>query len=367
MERAAGLIYGPESHHLDHLAPLSLLMQIPLIATEEEIADDARRYYPGLQVEFLDYLHVAQKIVEDYDIIFSCLPRDLFDEVFFFAQKLLRKKIHTIWAPHGNSDKGHLGPFMEGLKKEEVALVYGKKMIDFLMKKHVLNLLKAYVITGNFRYTYYVKNKSFYDAIVSEEIAQRLKKDVRTILYAPTWQDCEKSSSFFSACPILIENLPEEYSLIVKLHPNLLLQNGIKTEEVIWKYEDRPNVLFLTDFPPVYPLLDFVDLYIGDMSSIGYDFLAFNKPMFFLNQNKRSSKEDPGLYLYRCGIEVHPEQYPEIYKLIDRHLPSDTSTFSSIRKEVYEYTFGKEKKWDDLREEIRKTYSLFSDTNIEFM
>ena len=31
----AGLIYGPDLHHLDHLAPICSLMNIPLIVTEK--------------------------------------------------------------------------------------------------------------------------------------------------------------------------------------------------------------------------------------------------------------------------------------------------------------------------------------------
>ncbi len=152
LKKSAGFIYGKLAHHLDHIAPLCSLMQIPLIVTEEEIARAARQFYPGVEVIATDYLTAAEFLVSHFDIIFYSMPRDLFDEIFFFAQKLLQKKIHTVWCPHGNSDKGQSIFFMEALRKEESALVYGKQMIEFLQRKKAFDQLKSHVITGNYRY-----------------------------------------------------------------------------------------------------------------------------------------------------------------------------------------------------------------------
>ncbi len=365
-KKAAGLIYGPEAHHLDHLAILCHIMRIPLIVTEENLADQARTYYPPLEIVLLDYLQIAESLVAQFDIVFYCMPRVLFDEVFFFAQKFLRKRLHTIWCPHGNSDKGHASSLMEALDQEEVALVYGKKMIEFLIRKHVFEQLKAHVVMGNFRYGFYKTHRDFYGPLVRRKIIQRLPQADQTLLFAPTWQDNENSSSFFDACPALVEKLPENNNLIVKLHPNLILQEEFKTERLIEKYEERPNVLFLTHFPPIYPLLDIVDIYIGDMSSIGYDFLVFDKPLFFLNQNRRDAQHDPGLYLYRCGTEILPEDYPRIHAIIAESLATDHRTFSRLRKEVYDYTFATEKNADALREEIIGTYANFAKDELDF-
>src|SRR5262245_919728 len=130
--RAAGLIYGPEYHHLDHLGPLCSLMEIPLVVTEDKLAEQAGRYYPGLEVILLDCMGAPQYLVSHFDLALYSMPRDLFDEIFFFAQKLAQKRVHTIWCPHGNSDKGNGILYMEALKKEEAALVYGKQMIEYL-------------------------------------------------------------------------------------------------------------------------------------------------------------------------------------------------------------------------------------------
>ncbi len=364
--RAAGLIYGPDLHHLDHLGPLCCIMNIPLIVTEENIASLAEHYYPGLKVILFDYLAIAEYLVSHFEMIFYSMPRDIFDEIFFFAQKLVQKRIHAIWCPHGNSDKGTSIFFMEALKKEEAALLYGKQMIDFLTRKGAFDQLKGYVTTGNFRYQFYLEHRTFYDQIAEREIASKLPKAEKNLLYAPTWQDYEKSTSFFDATDPLIKKLPTEHNLIIKLHPNLMLQEESKVEELISKYEDRNNILFLTDFPAIYPLLNLVDVYIGDMSSIGYDFLSFNKPMFFLNQNLRDLKEDTGLYLFRCGIEIKPEQYSDIHKMISDYFRYELRNFSEIRKEVYQYAFGHSQPLDELKAKILQLYSHFPEKDLNF-
>ncbi len=364
--RAAGLIYGPQSHHLDHLATICILMQIPLLLTDEELARSAKKHYPHLIVKLYEELSAPEQIGHAFDLLFYSMPRILFDEIFFFSQKLASKVIHTIWCPHGNSDKGNNSLFMEALQKEKVALVYGKQMVDFLIRKEVLQKLKAYVITGNLRYSLYRKNRNFFTSLIEETVERKCEKGLRTLFFAPTWQDYENSSSFFEAAPLLLERLPDHYTLLIKLHPNLIVKNEEEIQKIREKYEGKKNVLFLTDFPPVYPLLDYVDIYIGDSSSIGYDFLTFNKPMFFLNQNKRNPAKDLGAYLYKCGTIIEKEAYGHIYEIIDQALPTDTPLFSQVRKEVYEETFGKEKEWKSLKEEILNTYSFF-DEGLDFL
>lgn len=355
---SAGLIYGPELHHLDHLAPLCAILDIPLIVTEQKIATLAKQFYPQLQVLLWDYLVVAQQLVADFDIVFYSTPRDLFDEIFFFAQKLLQKKVHTIWCPHGNSDKGNSIFYMEALKKEEAALVYGKQMIEFFQRKKVWEQLKGHVITGNFRHAFYLKNREYYDGLAQSEVGRKLPPAEKRLLYAPTWKDDEGSCSFFEAIQPLVETLPQKYNLLVKLHPNLLLQEEFKVGDIVEKYESE-KVVFLKDFPAIYPLLNLADAYIGDMSSVGYDFLTFNRPMFFFNPNGRNKDEDAGLYLLRCGIEILPEKYGDIHKIIQNYFQLELRNFSEIREDVYTYAFGKDKSLEKVKEEIVHLCSIF--------
>lgn len=350
--KIAGLIHETDLHHLDHIAPLCKILDCPLLVTDPAIVEAANNYYPNLLIEYYPTLEAPEHIVQNFDLIFSCYPRPLIDELLFFPQTLLKKKVSSVWVPHGNSDKGRNSLFMEGLQNESLALIYGKQMGAFLKEKDVF---AKTINIGNYRYNFYKEHVDFYKNLVKKEILNKLKCG-KVILYAPTWQDRENSSSFVSACPLLLENLPMEYSMIVKPHPNLFKQQGEFIEELIAKYAHQPNILFLNHFPPIYPLLDHVDIYIGDMSSIGYDFITFNRPLFFLNENKKDPDTDLGFFLAKCGIVIEKEDYATIYEKIKDNL--EVSAYhKEIQKQIYKYTFGTIKNLNRLKDSIEQKIS----------
>lgn len=323
--KAACLLYGNDQHYLDHLAPLASFLQIPLITTEEGIQEQLSTYYPDVEGIFWDYLDVHFSLVNRFDTIFYAFTREHFEESFAFAQDHFQKKIRTVWCPHGNSDKNNLG----ALQGEEFLLTYGKKMDDLLKKKKIK---KPKFSLGNYRFAYYQKHLKFYQDLLEKELSS-LPRDNPCFLYAPTWQDYENSSSFDSAFPYLLNNLPDSVNLLIKLHPNTWAKYPFEVERAFYPYENKKNLLLLRDFPAIYPILERVDAYIGDASSIGYDFLRFNKPMFFLN-NKRKTP------LSECGFTIAENDYPKIYSIIENKKNAD-SPFVLKRKKLYSYTFGK--------------------------
>ena len=171
-----------------------------------------------------------------------------------------------------------------------------QNMIDLFYHEGVLNQLNQYVITGNYRYTYYKKHKKFFDELIEKEILSHFKEKKKIIFYAPTWMDLEESSSFFDCASAVLDSLPEAYNIIVKPHPQLELDNTTLYYQILGKYHKHPRIFFLTDFHLIYPILNIADIYLGDMSSIGYDFLVFNRPMFFLNKDNRNPKKDRRSY-----------------------------------------------------------------------
>lgn len=349
----AALIYGEDLHYLDHLAPLCCLLGIPLIVSEESIASLARAFYPDIHVICYDPFTLSEAVVNQYDLIFYCTPRCLFDEIFLLAQKTLKKRIKTVWCPHGNSDKGHLSPHMEALQNEENALLYGPQMVHFLKSKGVYQLFQNAVITGNFRYAFYQEHASFYNTLAEQLLFQNLPIKSKKFFYAPTWQDYENSCSFFDAASPLIEHLPSDAYLFIKLHPNFLQQRTLELDTFLHTYSSHPQVRFIPSFPSIYPILQKMDCYIGDMSSIGYDFLIFNRPMVFLNTNRRNPTSDLGLYLFRCGIEILPDSYSEVYLRIPG------PDLSKNREDTYHYAFGiTTKSLSLLRQEIYSAYGI---------
>jgi hypothetical protein len=317
--RAAGLIYGPLEHHLDHLAPFCSLMQIPLILTDEVFLKKAQLYYPDLELLYSESLEDPFEVVRAFEAIFYSTPCCMFDEVFFIAEASLRKKMKTIWLPHSNSDKGHASVFMKGLK-----------------------VFQPCINLGNFQLEYYCRHRRFYDSLIIQKLTLPSKK---IALYAPARQDGENSTSFFEAAHRLIDQLPSDILLLIKLHPNL--EKDICVLQFILQNETHYHIRFLSGFTPLYPVLEKADLYLGDMSSVSYEFLTFNRPMFFFNPTHRDPI-DRGLYLHQCGQTLHPDQIFHIFA-------HDQSYLTPVRQETYAYTFGEDRNWDLIQQRSSNT------------
>lgn len=325
MNDVAGYLQGNLEHHLDHLAPLCSLMGWPLIVTDEELYKLAEAYYPDLTIHLWSPLEAPFKVTEKFNTVITTLPRISFDEIFFIAEASLRKRLQTIWLPHGNSDKGQILPWMEALRGEEAAFVYGPKMVDFLKEKEVY--ISRLIPIGNFRYLYFKKHQTFY-----ENLLDKMGLSKTFVLYAPTWRDAEDSSSFEEHVDALIEQL-KHVPLVIKPHPNELEESSV-VQRVL-----RNKVQWVTHFPPIYPLLSRTTHLVGDFSSIGYDFLQFNRPLIFLNSPKSGGK-----FLHAYGTTGSPKEL-----CLDRLIHP-----SKKIEELKNYTFGKESTWHLLIEGVKQ-------------
>lgn len=299
----AGLIFDDSRHYLDHLAPFCALLGCPLIFCEPELAEIATRFYPDLSIQYVPIWEIK---LPKFTITCDTTP--------ILKAGFPNQSTQILWLPHGNSDKGWNGPYFESLQGE-IALVYGQRMIDFMSEKGVFPKI---IRVGNFRYAYYSKH---------------LKKDKlheKNFLYAPTWDDLENNNSFWTAFPLLAKQIPKDCNLWIKLHPNTIRQYGPQIEQIIGQYMAQPNIHFLPDEPPIYPLLAKCAGYIGDMSSIGYDFLTFNRPMYFLNAKSF-------LPLHKCGLNLDPKNFDF----------SLDNSYSQIQKTLYQYTFDAQTNWKE--------------------
>lgn len=304
----AGLIYDHSKHYLDHLAPLCSLLDLPLILCEPALVDLAHKYYPDLTI--LEERSLTLKLPSH---LITCDNRPILKAAF------PNQNFHILWLPHGHSDKGWNTPLFDILKGEKITFAYGQKMADSIGTKHRF-------LVGNFRWHYFQKHKKFYEKLYPPS-------QKKTYLYAPTWDDAEKNNSFWASFSHLVKILPEQTQLLVKLHPNTVEKFLVDIELLKTRYEHHSNLIFLPDLPPIYPLLNLCDAYIGDMSSIGYDFLTFDKPLYFFNAKSH-------LPLHQCGAPVSPNTF------------SDTDSFSPLRKKTYDQTFAPDPHWAQLRETI---------------
>lgn len=336
--KAIGVLPSHCACHIDHLVPLCQILGIPLLLTDPMMKETIEWYYPPMEL-ILDMPddHCLDAALEGYDLFVYAEFFRKGNGSFRFAHYGTRKRARSLYTLHGNSDKWRDIFWMEKLADEDKVLLYGPQMIDYMHEKGVF---KPVIQCGNYRLEYYLANRAFFDAKLS------LPKGKTTILYAPTWTSSNRGtemrfdfSSYLEAHKHLFEKIPENFQLIVKLHPHMSLHVP-EIEEVKKKY---PHLLFIDDCPLIYPLLNLVDIYLGDHSSTGYDFLYFNRPLFFLNNRAPT-------YLHNCGISIETENFSSAYEIIQENL--DEQPFSSERQQAYAYAFGEKMPLDRLRQEV---------------
>lgn len=338
--KGIGILPGYRPSEIDHIVPLCSLLGIPLLVTDQTIHQLISFHYPSFPLLYADPEdRILDDFLSDYDLFVYVHFYRKGNGHFFFDEYLLRKKGRSLMSLHGNPDKFHDIYWLEHLIDEDIVLAYGPQLARLIAEK---GIKKEPLICGNYRFEYFQENEEFF--------AKKLpfKREKKTILYAPTWSSTNRKielrkyySTFFSSYQELFETLPEDFQLIVKLHPFLTL---LRFDEIEQIKESYPHILFLDEHPPIYPLLKECDIYLGDYSSIGYDFLAFNRPLFFLGTERKTP-------LQECGVRIGLGE--PIYQTIKKELNSD---FQEKRKALYDDAFGKQKPLNQLRREIESAY-----------
>lgn len=337
-------------YRLDHLIPLCDLFDMPLILDSAQVYNLAKKYYPPIKLIHITHLE-SLSYISNFDLFF--VSEQYLSRFLESTCKLLfNKNIHFFYSPHGNSDKGFIDFEMNPITSHNLSLVYGNQMRQRIQKLGLSSQLQALITIGNIRKRFYKKYQTFFTGIMKKIVT--IPTTTRyTFLYAPSWQDTENSTSFFTICKFLIENiLPEDY-LIIKIHPLLITHNLGYVTHIYEKYKNKKNLLFITDNPLIYPLLEYIDIYLGDISSVGYDFLFFNRPMFFFDTRDNPPPESKTLF--ECGIEVPSQYFKNPYPFIFSSLEENKKK-STTRKKTYDFVFAEDPTDDQLKQNVVNAY-----------
>lgn len=338
----AALNTGSDEHLLDHIAPMADLLQIPLIVSEERNFHLAKAYYPHVQIEWQEDLEFRiGELADRFDALIECkywLPH-----LKTMFERLHGKKMDLIFCPHGQSDKGFSSPLLAPYAQQDIVLLYGDLQIEMLKRLKIWPAINAHAIVGDYRRSHYRKYKTFYDATADLEIFSRLPPRRPTLLYAPTWQDADRSTSFFDWGESLCSQLPADWNLIVKVHPLLEQRDPARYFAALKFFDKLPNALLVAQFPPVHPILERVDAYLGDFSSVGYDFLFRGRPMFFF-----SAPQLPLGPLHSCGTQLNPNA--PIFPFIEKYLDLD---FSKKQERLYRSAFGVDRNAEEVCKAVR--------------
>ena len=318
---------GP--HYLDHLGILCESLKIPLLVTELETFRVAKEYYPDLDVRYTELANLTLEYLSEVaDVIFES-GHTFAAELIPLWQVMHGKRMRVVYCPHGNSDKK--APHL----MKDISLIYGDHMHDHLLRTGENDFIENIVVTGNYRAAYYYAKKDWFDHKLSQELDHHLDPAKKTILYAPTW---DQNDWYLQTVQVVAE-LASEYNLVVRLHPFLSELYPVENEKI-----QALGAIHFSSFPSVYPLLNRCDFYLGDRSSIGYDFLCFDKPLFFIGEGDGE--------IYQCGLTLHSKICEAIAQF------QDSSELSRKRKQLSHRVFGKNKNFDAIKAEIKKALEI---------
>lgn len=163
-----------------------------------------------------------------------------------------------------------------------------------------------------------------------------------TLIYCPTWlKEGISSVELFLESPETAERLARCYNLIIKPHPNLFNPARKYFDAAIVERLERiariPDVRLVRS-GNVMGWFEQADLLIGDISSAGYEWLYFNRPMVFLNPRPgvlQPTAEFGGLtYLWRCGpvcesVEALPDFVRDAFR---------ATAYAKVREQVLHYS-----------------------------
>ena len=313
--KACALNTGPDFHLLDHIAPLASLLSIPLIVTEPENEQLASAYYPEVEVRYWpDIERRLGDLAAEFNALIECkywLPhlKNLF-------KTLYHKEMRLIFCPHGQSDKGYRAPLLAPYTNQDAVLLYGNLLKTMLVELDLWPSIQRAAFVGNYRAAYYKIHRARLQKQTDAEIFSKLNPRNRTLLYAPTWADADGASTFFAQIENLARAKTCEWNVIVKVHPLLRQRQPAEFYRLDGILQKKANWILVDEFPLVLPVIDRIDAYLGDYSSVGYDVLMFEKPMFFFTQPHL-----PQIRIHSCGTVLDPLK--PIFPAIERGIARD--------------------------------------------
>ncbi|MCM3585207.1 CDP-glycerol glycerophosphotransferase family protein [Mesobacillus maritimus] len=173
------------------------------------------------------------------------------------------------------------------------------------------------------------------------DLGLEFKNQTKTLLYAPTWKGKNVSNAKNDMLQIIgdlryvEEQVGDEYSLLVKVHP-FLYKEAVNYEELKGK--------LVPDFIDTNELLAIVDLLVTDYSSIFFDFLVTGKPIIFYTWDADLYMDERGQYFSNDvlpgPIVYNSLELAETIKQIDDIKPEFLGRYQQMQQQFTRYEDG---------------------------
>ncbi len=129
------------------------------------------------------------------------------------------------------------------------------------------------------------------------------------ILYCPTWRKQKRNQVTSIDLKKLLAYLPNEYEIIVKLHPN---ESSLRPQ---YNNLDHRIHCFYNEFVDIQELYILSDIMITDYSSTIFDFAHLNKPIFLMQEDMKDYNSSVGFYFNIFELGNFPIASLNEYKL----------------------------------------------------
>lgn len=328
---------------IDHIAPMAYILGLPLIICDKKSKFICQTCYPQIKIEYVDQSFFSfENLWKNYDLIIHSF-KPWATRMRLFVDTTYRKQIQLVYCPHGNSDKVYTYTHADSITHHDHQFVYGNQMREYMTKYSNCKTDFTLQVTGNYRRKFYKKYKQHFDELAKNTLFSKFKKKQTTLLYAPTWKDPNANTSFLKQFKGIIQACPKNLNLLIKIHPNLEQNYPAETHYLLQNSDRFPNIIANFDFTPTLPVIDGCDAYLGDYSSVGYEFLATHKPMFFLTNDDFPSP------IHHCGLVIPKEDEANPFPFIQKNLNSD---YSKEQQALYDHAFDDSVSFDTIQKEF---------------
>ncbi|MBW4618792.1 MAG: CDP-glycerol glycerophosphotransferase family protein [Cyanosarcina radialis HA8281-LM2] len=287
----------------------------------------------GIHQVFLVVSHLSSECQENseyagYNDLFTTnCDLDTYDLVVtpsFLRAEERTDRTQAVQIFHGMSDK----PFTyeRDFSNYLLCLCVGQRQADRLLQTPCNKTMKWKLI-GYPKFDYPPTSRPLFE------------NDRKTLIYCPTWrkEDISSIEIFIDGIDV-IDRLTEDYNLIVKPHPNIFNPDRqFYDASIVDRLHKIPNIKLIKS-GNVMPWFARADLFIGDISAAGYEWLYYNKPMVFLNPQpgvlQASTDVDSMTFLWQCGDVCDDMQ--QLKQLVDLNIECDR--YQALREKLLHYS-----------------------------
>jgi len=320
-------LYG--LHHLYHTAMTAMALssiktdyEILCISCNDEhtkVLEKIKKNYPGNNVRIIQlkqpfrykYLNFKKKTYPSVNKMMKFAKQYLLDVDCIITTshgtpRMLKKnkiiKPKLIYKYHGCGDREY--SFEPGLKNFDYMLLPGKYYQNRLIKEKIIEIEKT-AIVGWPKFDFLHQN---------QKPLKLFNNNNRVVLYAPHWEP--KLSSYNLYSEYILQYFSEHKEMNLIFAPHVLIKHWkthLKYNINLGHYkQDNIIIDFGSNFSTDGTYINKSDVYIGDVSSMVYEFIALkNRPCLFLNAHHVKWENNINYRFWEFGPVVEQQKHFE--------------------------------------------------------